>query len=311
LKMLPEIRYVFEDICKWGRYWAGDKILELSDPHTGKFLAKRSDDPMWARIILRSANAEGGLESATAKAAWLDECGQDGFTLESWQAVLRRLAINQGRALGTTTPYNLGWLKSEIYDQWEAGDRDYDVIQFASTVNPIFPQAEFERAKRTMQDWLFQMFYEGKLARPGHLIYKCFTDAMIVAPFAIPRQWRRIVGVDFGGANQALVWLAEDPKTSQWFLYDESIEGGLSTVDHVRHAQKKLEGITNSSFFRWSRFRGPGKARLVRRRLAYSRTKRFKCGSWNFKSSRAYPVGQAASFQNLQGNPGRNRELQT
>src|SRR5690606_30690163 len=78
LKMLPETRTVFEDILGIARYWAGDQILELCEhvwdddlgawvPLRGQFRAKRSDDPMWGRIILRSAVAKGGLESATAK----------------------------------------------------------------------------------------------------------------------------------------------------------------------------------------------------------------------------------------------------
>src|SRR5579859_6492837 len=66
LKMLPEIQNVFEHVLKIGRYWAGDKILELSDPTTGKLLATRASDRMWSRIILRSAVASGGLESSTA-----------------------------------------------------------------------------------------------------------------------------------------------------------------------------------------------------------------------------------------------------
>lgn len=74
LKMLPAMLQVYEQILGIGRYWAGDRIIELKDPKTGEFLAKRSQDPMWARIILRSADALGGLESSTAKGAWLDEC---------------------------------------------------------------------------------------------------------------------------------------------------------------------------------------------------------------------------------------------
>src|SRR5205814_10640183 len=99
----------------------------------------------------------GGLESATAKAALLDEAGQDSFGVEDWEAVLRRLSLSQGRVFLGTTPYNLGWLKSEIYDRWTAGDTAYEVIQFASTQNPAFPPAEYERAKATMPAWRFAM----------------------------------------------------------------------------------------------------------------------------------------------------------
>src|SRR5258708_6530120 len=74
LKMLPVLREFFETLLGIGRYQAGDRVIEISNPPG-------------TRILLRSATAEGGLEAATAKAAWLDECGQDEFGLETWEAV--------------------------------------------------------------------------------------------------------------------------------------------------------------------------------------------------------------------------------
>lgn len=240
LKMLPEIRTVFEQVLGIARYWSGDKILELKDPEKGEFWATRADDPMWGRIILRSAASSGGLESATGQAAWLDECGQDGFSLEDWEAVLRRLSLSRGRVLGTTTLYNLGWIKNEIYDPWREGDPDIDVVQFASTVNPLFPQSEFDRAKTRMQGWRFQMFYLGKFAKPAGLIYSGFSDDQLVDPFPIPDDWKVVTGVDFGGANTATVWLAEDPYWGGWYAFRESLEGGMTTQQHVAKAKEHL-----------------------------------------------------------------------
>ncbi len=245
LKLLPELRMVFEHLLGYGRYWSGDKIMELRDPETRRFQAQRADDPMWGRIILRSAQSPGGLESATAKAAWLDECGQDDFTLENYEAVLRRLSIHQGRVLGTTTPYNVGWIKQEVYDRWANGDRDYDVIQFPSTINPAFPRAEYERARSTLPGWRFSMFYDGQFARPAGLIYGDFTDAMLIDPFAIPLDWERVVGIDFGGANTALVWLACDPRSDVWHAYRESLSGDKSTAEHVRETAQVAAGCSD------------------------------------------------------------------
>jgi catechol 2,3-dioxygenase-like lactoylglutathione lyase family enzyme len=242
LKMLPELRSVFENVLGIGRYWSGDKILELRDSTTGKFWAKRADDPMWGRIILRSAQSSGGLESATAKAAWLDECGQDGFTLEDWEAVQRRLSLSQGRVLGTTTIYNLGWLKSEIYDRWRDGDPDIDLVSFPSYINPAFPKAEFDRMEKKLPDWRFDMFYKGQFTRPAGLIYNAFTDEMLVDPFSIPQDWERAVGVDFGGANTAIVWLANEPESGRWYLYKEYLAGGRTTQEHVENAVRGLDG---------------------------------------------------------------------
>lgn len=246
LKMLPEVLHVFEHLMGMGRFWPGDGILELRDPLTYRFWAKQRTDPMWGRVILRSANAPGGLEAATAKAAWLDECGQPTFQLDAWQATRRRLAIHIGRVLGTTTPYNLGWLKTEIWDRWKAGDPEIDVINFPSTLNPMFPKEEFENMRRTMADWKFRMFMLGQMVRPESLILKDLTDELVqdVSLSAIHPIWTRYVGWDFGGVNTAVLWSALDPDTNILYVYRESLSGNVTTKEHAKRALEILASET-------------------------------------------------------------------
>lgn len=249
LKMLPEMLNTFEHVLRIGRYWAGDKIVELQDPTTGKFWASRADDRMWGRIILRSAQAPGGLESASVLAALLDEAGQDDFTLAAWEAVLRRLSLSQGPVFIGTTPYNLGWIKTEIYDRWRAGHSDYLVVQADSTVNPAFPQAELERARETLPAWKFNMFYRGQFGRPAGMIYGDYDESLhLIDPFPIPLEWPRYVGLDFGANNTAKLWLAEDVARDALYVYRESLEGGKTTQEHVNDA---LKHATTERVVRW------------------------------------------------------------
>jgi hypothetical protein len=242
LKMLPELRTVFEHVLGIGRYWGGDKVIELKDPETGFFHAEQSTDPMWGRIILRSAQSLSGLESATAKAAWLDEVGQDDFSLAAWEAIRRRLSLHQGPVLGTTTPYSMGWLYQQIYLRAARGHPDYNVIQFSSAVNPAFPDEEMESAREALPDWKWRMFYLGEFERPAGLIYADFIDdyrengGHKVEPFGIPREWPRYVGVDPGAVNQAKIWLAHDTDHDVYYLYREQFGGGKSTDEHVKEA---------------------------------------------------------------------------
>lgn len=248
LKLLPELRRVLEDVLGVGRYWSGDKVIEIRNPQTGRFDAKRADDPMWARIILRSASADGGLESASAKAAWLDECGQDDFKLDAWDAVRRRLSLSRGRVLGTTTPYNTGWLKVEVLDKALAGDPRFTVVQAESRINPAFSEEEFEEARATLPGWKFDMFYRGLVARPPSLIYGDYADdprekgGHLVAPFSIPPEWPRYVGVDFGAVNTATLWFAHDPATNVCYAYRETHEGGKTTAEHCRAFLERADG---------------------------------------------------------------------
>jgi len=226
LKMLPELRRVFIDLLPGWEWKAGERVIT-----DGK-----------SRIILRSANTPEGLEAATAKAAWLDECGQDNFRLESWEAVQRRLSLHQGRALGTTTPYNLGWLKTQVFDRWRAKDQDFQVIQFKSTMNPAFPVEEYERAKLVLPTWKFNMFYNGEFSRPAGMIYGCFDDDLHkITPFPIPLEWPRYVGVDFGAVNTALIWIAEDVDRKAFYVYRDYLQGGKTTPEHARIALQYAE----------------------------------------------------------------------
>ncbi len=255
LKMLPVMQETFEQNLGIGRYWSSARVIEIKDPTTGTFLASKATDQMWGRIILRSAASGRGLESATARSAWLDECGQDAFSIETWEAVLRRLTLHQGRVLGTTTIYNLGWVKGEVYDRWRAGDRDYKIVSFPSYMNPSFPKAEYRRAKRTMPEWRFRMFYDGQYTRPAGLIYVDFDQEFHqVAPFPIPPHWPRWVGLDFGAVNTALVWLAHDPERDRYYLYRDSLAaedaaGGKKTTN--QHTADALANAAGENVVGW------------------------------------------------------------
>lgn len=238
LKFLPEMRRFFVD----GLGWQEDK--------SDRVLWREYKPKMFDRIILRSASSEGGLESATVKGAVLDECGQDDFRVGAWEAVQRRLSISQGRVLGTTTPYNLGWLKTEIYDRWKTGDANYLVIQFSSIMNPVFPQSEYERAKATLPGWKFQMFYNGEFSRPAGMIYEDFDDVENKCdPFPIPPEWPRYVGFDFGPVHMASVWITKDPDTGVYYLYRETLEGGMTTKQHAAKAKERAHG---ENVVRWT-----------------------------------------------------------
>lgn len=234
LKMLPAIRELFENITGNGRYWSGDKVLELKDPTTGKFWAKRADDRMWGRVILRSAESGHGLESSTALAAWLDECGMDTFTAQIWQAVRRRLSLSRGRVLGTTTLYVLyNWLRT-LYDEWQRGREDVDFVQFASIQNPSFPKEEFDQALLEMPEHVVNMQYRGVFDKPPGMIYDCFDSILNQCePFAIPDNWPAYGGMDYGGVNTVCLNLRYNEDNKVYYLTDEYHQGGRTAKQHA------------------------------------------------------------------------------
>lgn len=239
LKALPEFKRLFEDVFQLGKYTGSpSRKFVFSDAGSQRMFGDRYSPTKKTQIFFGYAEDPDSLESATAKAAWLDEAGQRKFKLGAWEAILRRLSIAQGRALITTTPYDLGWLKQKIWDGWKKGDDDIEVIRFDSTENPAFPQAEFERAKRDLPAWKFDLFYRAIFTRPAGLIYDSFNEAQHKCPrFKIPNDWPRFLGLDFGGVNTAGLFYAQDPKSNpeKYYLYREYKAGGRSAVEHVRY----------------------------------------------------------------------------
>jgi hypothetical protein len=238
-KALPEFKKVFERWFKLGRYVSSpSRKFEFSEAASRRLFRERYDPDIPTVVWFGYAEDPESLESATAKAAWLDEAGQKRFKLASWEAIQRRLAIHEGRVLVTTTPYDLGWLKLKLWNPWNAAARNHpeiDVIRFDSTENPLFPQAEYERAQRELPRWKFD---RAIFTRPAGMIYDSFQDEEAprghrVRRFPIPGEWKRYLGLDFGNVNMAGTFYAEEPGTQRLFLYRTYHTGGRSVEQHV------------------------------------------------------------------------------
>jgi hypothetical protein len=248
LKALPEFLKLFRRTLALGTYVGSPtRCFTFSDAGCRATFGRVPDVP--TQVYFGHASDPDSLESATAKAAWLDEAGQKKFKLGSWEAIQRRLSVHRGRALVTTTPYDLGWLKQKLYDPWHAArgaHPDIDVVRFDSTENPAFPKEEFERALRELPRWKFDLFYRAIFTRPAGMIYDCFEPTAHVWPASrIPSEWPRFVGCDFGPVNTAAVFLAEEraqdgTRTGRLVCYREYHPGRKLTP--AEHAANLLAG---------------------------------------------------------------------
>ena len=56
----------------------------------------------------------------------------------------------------------------------------------------------------------------------------------IVEPFTIPKDWRRVRGIDFGYNNPfCCTWSAQNPQNGRWYVYREHYESGRLNGYHV------------------------------------------------------------------------------
>lgn len=250
LKLLPEFSQWFEDWLGLGTYKSADRVLEISQRGERRLFGYEPIGVPKTRVIFGYAAEPESLESATAKAAGLDEAGQKRFKLGAYEAILRRLSIHQGRMLITTTPYNLGWMKQLIWDvglngaRGQAGDPEIEVVRFESIMNPAFPPAEFERARNTLPRWKFDLFYRAIFTRPAGMIFDNFDERLHRCPrFAVPDEWERFLGLDFGGVNTAGLFYAQEPGTKRLYLYRAYKAGGRTAAGHVEALLQGEPGV--------------------------------------------------------------------
>jgi hypothetical protein len=221
---------------KWAgiykNYYAVDRIIETT----------------LGQIYLGSADNPDSMQGPALKGYWLDEAGM--MSLTAYQTALQRVSFYDGQVLITSTPYNRGWLKTDIFDK--ADDNRIHVERWRSIDNPKFPKHvyyEMRDGVNAMQRHRFSMMYDAAFERPVGMIYASFNaDKCVIEPFKIPKSWPRYVGQDYGPVNTAVLWYAKNPSKYQgWpagtmFGYREYLEGNKSIEQHVKDLKKLSKG---------------------------------------------------------------------
>lgn len=195
----------------------------------------------FGQIYLGSADNPDSMQGAALRGYWLDEAGL--MKLLAYQTALQRCSMFSGQVLITTTPYNLGWLKTEVNDK---ADNDKIVVRkWRSIDRHGFPRQSYEDMRRRLPYWRFSMLYEAVFERPAGLIYDAFNETTCkVNRFPLPKEWPRYVGHDFGGANPAAMFYAQDPATGYFYAYHEYLPGGgRSTAEHVEEFKEITAGF--------------------------------------------------------------------
>ncbi len=196
----------------------------------------------WGQIYLGSADNPDSMQGAALKGYWLDEPGL--MRLAAYQTAMQRVSMMQGQILLTTTPYNLGWLKTEVADQ--SGTKGIHVESWRSIDRPGFPVQAYEEMKRKLPPWRFAMLYDARFEHPAGLIYGAFNESTcLIDRFEIPKTWLIYAGHDFGASNPAAVFYAQDPTTGLLWAFHEYLPGpGKSVYEHVQEFKKITQGYS-------------------------------------------------------------------
>ena len=220
----PSLEDYFRMVGHHPVYHAVDKILETD----------------YGQIYLGSADNPDSMQGAAVKGAWLDEAGM--MRLLAYHTARQRCSMMNGQLLLTTTPYDLGWLLSEVWNQ--RGKKGIHVETWRSIDRPGYPKERYEREKAVLPAWRFRMLYDAQFERPSGLIYSAFNEGVcVIDRFEIPKKWLVYVGHDFGPDNPSALFYAQDPDTGQFYLFNEYLPGpGKSVHERVLDFKRITEG---------------------------------------------------------------------
>lgn len=234
----------------------GKIILQSSDlerPSLFDYFKSVGHHPVWkskkdhilgtdyGQLYLGSADNPDSMQGAAVKGAWVDEAGQMGVL--SYDTARQRTAMMSGQTLLTTTPYNLGYLKTDVVDRATPGSGIH-VETWRSIDRPGFPRERYEAERRLLPSWRFAMMYDAHFERPTGIIYSAFNESVcVIDRFPIPNSWLIFVGHDFGADNPGALFYAQDPGTGNFYLFREYVPGaGLSANDHVEKWKELVTG---------------------------------------------------------------------
>ena len=168
---------------------------------------------------------------------------------DAWEVVgAPMLADNNGDAVFIYTPPSLRsagvskardprhaskMFKAALADttgRWEA-------IHFASHENPFISQEALSElmADMSRQSYRQEILAEDDELEAAWLVYKAFNEHVCKIPrFPIPETWLCYSFHDFGAANPAALFVAQDPATGNFYEWHEYLPGsGRSTAEHV------------------------------------------------------------------------------
>ena len=124
----------------------------------------------------------------------------------------------------------------------------WQAFHFSSYDNPHISKEALGEITQDMTQGAYrqEILAEDDPLQTSQLVYGKFNEATCKIPrFPIPKEWLRFSGHDFGGANPAALFIAQDPATGYFYAYHEYLPGpGRSTAQHVEEFKAITDGTT-------------------------------------------------------------------
>ncbi len=196
--------------------------------------------PNGVQAIVYSGDEPDQLRGPQHSKAWVDEMAKFMYPQQTWDNLMMGLRIgDKPQVVVTTTPRPLKLIKELIQDQRTAVTRGHTLDNKLNLAPEFlsYIMSKYEGTKLGRQELAGEI-----LDSMEGLVYDSFKpEACIVPRKAIPDDWPRYFGCDFGMVNTAAVWYALEPATGFLYLY-RIYKQQASVAAHASNWKELSEG---------------------------------------------------------------------
>lgn len=231
-----------------------------------------ADGVLYKNETERIIEVPGTKQRIRAKTAWNADTLRgdyaDDLILDEWQLMNEdtwervgapMLADNDGDAIFIYTPpslYSTSVSKardprhaSKMFAKAKEDDTGkWAWFHFSSHENPHISESGLAELTSDMSLTAYrqEILAEDEDIQDSWLIYGVFDYRTCVIPrFPVPKEWPRHIGHDFGGANPAALFIAQDPSTGLFYAYHEYLPGGgKSAYEHTVEFKELTKDLT-------------------------------------------------------------------
>lgn len=258
-------------VITWATMYPGDYVIarqympELRDTTMKTFLdicppeLLKDFKVQEAKAVIRGVNGDStvlfrGLEefnklrSLNLSGFYIDEANQ--VSEDAFMLLQGRLRNQSGLRKGivTTNPSGHDWVYRWFFKKDHINSdevkKKFALIKAPSTENKHLPEGYVESMLATWSPERIKREIEGSFDAFEGMVYPEFRrDIHVVRPFRVPKEWRRIVGIDHGYRNPtAFIWAAQDGD-GDLYVYKEYYEKERTIEENCLHVKKALKGV--------------------------------------------------------------------
>ncbi|KKM88975.1 hypothetical protein LCGC14_1253140, partial [marine sediment metagenome] len=254
-------KFWFEVTAALAPLLRAETIIVNGEEVTRPALFKKNESEQYIEVpgTEQRIKAKTAWNADTLRGDYADDLYLDEFQLmneDTWEIVGAPMLLdNNGDAVFIYTPPSLRstgvskardprhaakLFKSASLDKtgrWQA-------VHFPSHDNPHISK---EALQELMQDMSKKSYRQEILAEDDELqltwlVWGAFNETCKIPRFPIPTNWLIHSGHDFGPANPAALFFAQDPATGNFYAFKEYLPGGGSTATHVEVFKEVTEG---------------------------------------------------------------------